>query len=78
MAKMVRKHLSRKYVVQEEELLEKIADSSERSEPDCLSPVIHQNWVGVNGPGVLIRVISPAVETSVFDDDEVCEANSWW
>lgn len=32
MMKMVRKHLARKYVVQEEDLLEKIADSSDRSE----------------------------------------------
>ena len=30
MLKMVRKHLSRKYVVQEEELLERIAESSDK------------------------------------------------
>ena len=30
MLKMVRKHLERKYVVQEEDLLERIAESSER------------------------------------------------
>ena len=30
MMKMVRRHLERKYVVQEEELLERIADSTER------------------------------------------------
>ena len=29
---MVRKHLSRKYVVQEEDLLERIAESSEKGE----------------------------------------------
>ena len=32
MMKMVRRHLERKYVVQEEELLERIADSTERGE----------------------------------------------
>ena len=30
MMKMVRRHLERKYVVQEEELLERIAESTER------------------------------------------------
>jgi hypothetical protein len=32
MMKMVRKHLSQKYVVQEEDLLERIAESSEKGE----------------------------------------------
>lgn len=32
MTKMVKKHLSKKHVIQEEDLLEKIADSTDRSE----------------------------------------------
>ena len=32
MTKMVRKYLSKKHVIQEEDLLEKIADSTDRSE----------------------------------------------
>lgn len=35
MMKMVRKHLSEKYVVQEEDLLERIAESSEKGAVCC-------------------------------------------
>lgn len=35
MTKMVRKYLSKKHVIQEEDLLEKIADSTDRSEHLC-------------------------------------------
>lgn len=37
MMKMVRKHLSQKYVVQEEDLLEKIAESSEKGSLTIIS-----------------------------------------
>ena len=36
MMKMVRRHLERKYVVQEEELLERIADSTERGKGEWM------------------------------------------
>ena len=43
MLKMVRKHLSRKYVVQEEDLLERIAESSDKGNPYCISVLFIMN-----------------------------------
>ena len=41
MSKMVRKHLSKKHVILEEDLLEKIADSTDKSETISLTTVSH-------------------------------------
>ena len=43
--KMVRRHLERKYVIQEEELLERIAESSERGKLLCQTDREHLRLV---------------------------------